>query len=70
MKESGTPARETDWCCGKCMKPLTLGQVVLSYGNSQFTVDLPRCESCGIVFIAEGLALGRMAEAEQILEDK
>jgi hypothetical protein len=31
---------------------------------------LPRCPRCGLVFIPEELALGKMAEVEKLLEDK
>jgi hypothetical protein len=35
-----------------------------------FALDLPVCPQCGIILIGEELATGKMAEAEQILEDK
>jgi hypothetical protein len=35
-----------------------------------YVVELLKCPRCGLVFIPEDLALGKMAEVEQILEDK
>jgi len=58
------------WWCGKCRVPLGLGKVNVSYLGSSFPVDLPRCPSCGLVFVPEELALGKMAEVERLLEDK
>lgn len=33
-------------------------------------MDLPHCPTCGKVLISETAALGKMAEVEQLLEDK
>jgi hypothetical protein len=60
----------TDWNCGKCALPLEMGKVEISYMGSQYPVELPRCPNCGLVFIPEQLALGKMAQVEQLLEDK
>jgi hypothetical protein len=35
-----------------------------------FALYLPACPRCGVILIAEELATGKMAEAEQALEDK
>ncbi len=56
--------------CGKCGIDLTLGKVVLTYLNSTFPVDLYKCPNCGLVYIPEDLALGKMDMAEKALEDK
>ncbi|HOI94695.1 MAG TPA: hypothetical protein PK250_08320 [Syntrophobacter fumaroxidans] len=47
-----------------------MDKVNVSYLGSSFPVDLPRCPRCGLVFVPEELALGRMAEVERLLEDK
>ena len=59
-----------EWTCGACGVPLELGTVEVAYIGSKYPVDLPRCPKCGIVFIPESLALGKMSEIEKILEDK
>ncbi|MEN6439602.1 MAG: DVU_1557 family redox protein [Syntrophobacter sp.] len=56
--------------CAACEIPLEMSKVNISYLGSMFPVDLLRCPSCGIVFIPEELALGKMAEVERLLEDK
>jgi hypothetical protein len=38
--------------------------------GNRFTTDLPHCPACGMVFISEEIALGKMAQVEQMLEDK
>lgn len=63
-------AEAKDWTCGRCGEPLEPGKVVLAYMGSEFTVELPQCVKCGIVWVSEELATGKMAEVEKILEDK
>ena len=46
------------------------GQVEASYLGQRFPVELPRCPSCGFVYVSEELALGKMLKVEQALEDK
>jgi hypothetical protein len=47
-----------------------VGKVTVAYLGNQFTAELPQCPRCGMVLISEAMALGKMAEVEQILEDK
>lgn len=56
--------------CNKCKIPLTLGKVTLSYLGSDFPVELYKCSQCGLVFIPEELARGKMDQVEKALEDK
>jgi len=56
--------------CNKCRIPLTVGKVTLSYMGSDFPVDLYKCSQCGLVFIPEELAKGKMEQVEKALEDK
>lgn len=56
--------------CNKCKISLTLGQVTLSYLGSDFPVELYKCSQCGLVFIPEELAKGKMDQVEKALEDK
>ena len=58
------------WQCRKCKVNLVVGPVTLSYMGNRMTADLPQCPVCGFVLISEELALGKMAEVEQVLEDK
>jgi hypothetical protein len=56
--------------CLKCNLPLAMAKVGISYLGNTFPVDLPKCPGCGLVYIPEDLALGKMAEVEKLLEDK
>ncbi|MHC1727003.1 MAG: DVU_1557 family redox protein [Syntrophobacteraceae bacterium] len=59
-----------DLFCLKCGLPMEPGKVNISYLNGMFPVDLLKCPKCGLVFIPEELAVGKMAEVEKLLEDK
>jgi hypothetical protein len=56
--------------CAKCACALETGKVIVSYLGNRFPVELPRCPSCGMVYVPEALALGKMLNVEQALEDK
>jgi hypothetical protein len=59
-----------EWSCSKCGVSLETSKVEVAYMGSKYPVDLPGCPLCGLVFIPERLALGKMARIEQLLEDK
>ena len=61
---------DMNWTCGFCQEKLQPGLVELQYVGSVFKVELPVCPKCSKVLIPEELALGRMLEVEQLLEDK
>jgi len=56
--------------CSKCGIYLTMGSVTLSYLEASFPAELYSCAKCGLVYIPEDLALGKMANIEKTLEDK
>ena len=62
--------QDMNWICRPCREPLQPGMVELHYMGNVFKVELPVCPKCGAVLIAEDLALERMLEVEQLLEDK
>ena len=64
------PQEGADLICAACDRPLEMGRVEASYLGQRFPVELPRCPSCGFVYVSEELALGRMLKVEQALEDK
>jgi predicted RNA-binding Zn-ribbon protein involved in translation (DUF1610 family) len=68
MKNLSEEAAE--WSCAACGKPLEIIKVGFSYMKGNFEVPLHACPACGLVMISEELAMGKMAEAERILEDK
>ncbi len=61
---------KTTLICTACHIPLTEEKTHFSYLGHAFSTTLLQCPGCGQVFIPEELARGRMAEVEQILEDK
>lgn len=61
---------EASIICARCGVPLAPGPVTLSYLGSSFPVELYKCPQCGLVYIPEALALGKMDQVEKALEDK
>lgn len=70
MKSENVRPEDLEWVCRKCSLRLEIGTVSVEYMGNQFTAELPACPGCGFVLISEAVALGKMAEVEQILEDK
>ena len=70
MTESTRPGGNSEWICNRCRVPLEVKKVRLQYLRTIFALDLPACPRCGMILIDEELATGKMAEAEQALEDK
>ena len=76
MKSSGSTREwvktgsESSWLCHSCQSPLEVQTVRLQYMQSIFPINLPACSGCGFILIDEELATGKLAEAEQALEDK
>jgi len=56
--------------CLKCNVPMQPDRVMVQYMESAFPVELPRCPQCGLVYVPETLAIGKMLEVEKALEDK
>jgi NAD-dependent SIR2 family protein deacetylase len=56
--------------CVKCAVPLEEADVHVAYLGCTMDGRAPRCPKCGQVYISEELANGRIAQLEQILEDK
>ena len=56
--------------CHACNKRLTSCKNHVEYLGSRFDVAMPQCTGCGIIYVSQALARGKMAEVEKILEDK
>jgi len=67
---SDMTADNSAWNCAACGKQLEVVKVAFTYMKGNFELPLPACSACGLVMIPEELAMGKMAEAERILEDK
>jgi Zn-finger nucleic acid-binding protein len=70
MSETTKQTEGNPWLCAGCGIALQPGKVTVSYLNNAYPVELLRCPRCGLTWIPEELALGKMAEVEKILEDK
>ncbi|WP_243372719.1 DVU_1557 family redox protein [Geotalea sp. SG265] len=77
MKSSGSTAEwektgkvAGNWLCNQCRIPVEEQTVRLQYMQSIFPIKLPACSGCGFILIDEELAITKVAEAEQALEDK
>ncbi len=70
MDESTKPVKDSGWICNRCGLPVEVQTVRLQYRRTIFALHLPTCPKCGMILIDEELAVGKMAEAEQIIEDK
>jgi Zn-finger nucleic acid-binding protein len=70
MTENVDQAERSNWLCAGCGIALQPGKVTVSYLNNAYPVELLRCPRCGLTWVPEELALGKMAEVEKILEDK
>jgi uncharacterized OB-fold protein len=56
--------------CQKCQQEMAMGKVTVSYLGAKFPIELLKCPSCGLVYVPESLATGKMEQVEQSLEDK
>ncbi|MGA2107034.1 MAG: DVU_1557 family redox protein [Syntrophorhabdales bacterium] len=70
MREKEKSPKGGDWVCGKCGEALVSASVRVRYMGATLSLDLLKCPRCGTAMVTEEVATGRMAEAEQVLEDK
>jgi hypothetical protein len=70
MTDDAGRDQTTPWDCAGCGLPLETASVPVEYLGRAYPVDMLRCPGCGLVMVPEDLALGKMADVEQLLEDK
>lgn len=56
--------------CQKCLVELEEQDTEFSYLGNVFKTSMPKCPTCGQVFIPESIVKGRMSEVEAVLESK
>lgn len=56
--------------CKKCQLEMVMSKVTVSYLGATFQIELLKCPSCGLVYVPESLATGKMEQVEKSLEDK
>ncbi len=59
-----------DWTCGSCGGPLEPKDASVTYLEGGFTIQVLTCPKCNMALIPEYVAVGKMLEVEQLLEDK
>jgi len=59
-----------DWVCAACGGALVPAPVAVNYLEGGFTITLMTCPKCGMSLLPEYVAMGKMLEVEQLLEDK
>jgi len=70
MSEEKQELPDQPLICAKCNVALAKGKVTASYLGSEFPIELLKCPVCGMVYVPESLATGKMLQVEQALEDK
>jgi len=70
MTEQDANTPEEPLVCRKCDKTLEKAKVTASYLGNEFQIELWKCPGCGMVYVPESLATGKMLRVEQALEDK
>ena len=70
MTETINQIEQTNWLCAGCGIALEPGKVTVSYLDNAYPVEMLRCPRCGLTWVPEEIALGKMAEVEKTLEDK
>ena len=69
-QEKETINNKERWRCAKCDAELVPKSTMFAYMGMTFSHEALRCPLCGMVMITKGLADGKMAEVEQLMEDK
>ena len=70
MTETINQTEKPNWLCAGCGIALEPGKVTVSYLDNAYPVEMLRCPRCGLTWVPEEIALGKMAEVEKTLEDK
>ncbi|OPY68053.1 MAG: hypothetical protein A4E63_02108 [Syntrophorhabdus sp. PtaU1.Bin050] len=70
MKVRDEPGGECEWVCATCGTELEQGKAQIRYVGCTFSIDVLVCRQCDLVLITEDMAIGKIAEAEKVLEDK
>lgn len=70
MSDTKQTAIELALTCVRCGVLMKVRSVTLSYLGHKFTAQVPQCEECGQVYLSEELVRGKIAEVEELLEDK
>ncbi|NLC73430.1 MAG: hypothetical protein GX684_06640 [Ruminococcaceae bacterium] len=56
--------------CSKCNELMVKADCAFAYLDNEFPVEMPVCPVCGLVYVPEDLAIGKVLSVEKVLEDK
>ncbi|OPY67961.1 MAG: hypothetical protein A4E57_02012 [Syntrophorhabdaceae bacterium PtaU1.Bin034] len=70
MSERNEQTEGSGYTCTKCGVEMEPAKVQVTYLGNSFMIDVLRCPRCRLVLVTEDIAVGKMAEAEKVLEDK
>lgn len=61
---------ENDLFCVKCQIGLEQSNVTFSYLGHHFSAEVLRCPICGQLYLSEDMVRGKIAQVEELLEEK
>ncbi len=70
MSADHVKPEDLTWKCFRCDRQVVAEPVLVEYLGNNITSELPQCPSCHIVLVSEELAMGKIVEVQEILEDK
>jgi hypothetical protein len=59
-----------EWHCFKCKVKMVESRVRMSYLGKTGSTQGIKCSKCGVAYLLEEIAVGRVAKAEKMIEDK
>jgi hypothetical protein len=59
-----------EWHCFKCKVKMVNGRVRMSYLGKIVPIQGIKCPRCGVAYLPEEIVLGKVAKAEEMIENK
>jgi hypothetical protein len=59
-----------EWHCFKCKEKMVNSRVRMKYLEKVVPVQGIKCPKCGVAYLLEEFVLGKVAKAEQMIENK
>lgn len=59
-----------EWYCFKCKEKVTETEIRLVYLEVEGTQEGLMCPKCGVKYITEEVAVGKLARGEKMIEEK
>ncbi len=58
------------WHCFKCRVPMEEGEVIMDYLDISNAIEGIKCPKCGVSYLLEETVVGKVAQAEEMMENK